>query len=67
MNTNRNLIDNNTYYAMLTKWRDHMDDKDFFITMREYYVNSGWDVQYDTHFDRWTIPTSQLTFFLLSL
>lgn len=67
MNTTRVELSRSATSAMLIKWHDNMCDSDAYDSARQYYALSGWDVQYDLEKTKYTLPESQVAFFLLSL
>ena len=67
MNIKRVELSRSVEQTMLIRWHDNMCDSDAYESARQYYALSGWDLQYDINAAKYTLPESQLTFFLLSL
>jgi hypothetical protein len=67
MHTERTTIDEKIYHRMIIEWERHLWTLDQHRSLMSYYAQYGLDVQFDPHSVSWSIPTTQLSFLLLTL
>jgi hypothetical protein len=67
MNTTRVALTPAIEKLMLDKWHQRVGEPDVYLTVWSYFALQGYDIQYYSNSHCFTIPESQLTFFLLTL